>query len=272
MYNLNKHNRALDVDTVASLAPSIMTRKPFEGLSDRYQPYPTVDFIRDIAKQGWYPVTAVEVRVKNGNRAGFQKHMIRFEHPECKLNDKEFLQLLIVNSTDGRCAYQASLGIWRCVCSNGMIVGDSFCQSPKIRHLGHKYQDIIDVSSQVLSQAPAIASNMGAMKDILLTQDERDAFAFAVSDLIVDDDKTIPPYQILRPRRIEDKSIENTLWGTLNIAQENVIKGNIRVIEKDAPRWARGKKKRAVKSIDKDVKLNKALWTLAEKMKEIKLA
>ncbi|MFP5853986.1 DUF932 domain-containing protein, partial [Salmonella sp. 741265071_PSA] len=66
--------------------------------------------------------------------------------------------------------------------------------------------------------------------------------------------------QILSPRRWQDES--NDLWTTYQRIQENLIKGGL------SGRSAKGGRThtRAVRGIDGDVKLNRALWVMAEAM------
>jgi len=62
----------------------------------------------------------------------------------------------------------------------------------------------------------------------------------------------------------------------LNVVQENVIKGGLHGIaittDERGRRQRRNVTTRTVNGIDQDVKLNRALWTLAEKMAELKTA
>ena len=66
--------------------------------------------------------------------------------------------------------------------------------------------------------------------------------------------------QLLRPRRREDQS--DDLWTTYQRVQENLIKGGLYGQNRKGQRTHT----RAVKGIDSDVKLNRALWVMAEKM------
>ncbi len=68
--------------------------------------------------------------------------------------------------------------------------------------------------------------------------------------------------QVLQPRRWEDK--KDDLWTVYQRLQENLIKGGL-------SGWnAKGKRSRTrlVNGIDGDIKLNKALWVMTEKMYE----
>lgn len=68
--------------------------------------------------------------------------------------------------------------------------------------------------------------------------------------------------QILTPRRYEDR--QDDLWTTYQRLQENLLKGGL------SGRTAQGKRThtRAVNGIDGDVKLNRALWVMAESLLE----
>ncbi|PLC59970.1 hypothetical protein B9P82_27665, partial [Citrobacter sp. L55] len=68
--------------------------------------------------------------------------------------------------------------------------------------------------------------------------------------------------QVLSPRRWQDE--QNDLWTVFNRLQENLQKGGL------AGRTAQGKRSRtrAVKGIDGDLKLNRALWVMAEELQQ----
>lgn len=71
---------------------------------------------------------------------------------------------------------------------------------------------------------------------------------------------------VLQVRRHADDASD--LWTTLNRTQENLVRGGLR------GRSAAGQRitTRAVTGIDQDVKLNRALWTLADEMRKLKTA
>ena len=67
---------------------------------------------------------------------------------------------------------------------------------------------------------------------------------------------------LLNPRRYGDDAKD--LWTTLNTIQENVIRGGQRDYSRRRQHGRRIPKSRAIKGIDEDMKLNKALWEMAE--------
>lgn len=68
--------------------------------------------------------------------------------------------------------------------------------------------------------------------------------------------------QILTPRRYEDR--KDDLWSVLNRCQENLLKGGLpgRTVKSKCSHT------RAVNGIYGDVKLNRALWVMAEELQQ----
>lgn len=75
--------------------------------------------------------------------------------------------------------------------------------------------------------------------------------------------------QVLAARRVDDNGPD--LWRTFNRIQENLIKGGLtgRSVNQETGRVRRAAT-REVAGIDSNTKLNQALWTLTEKMAELK--
>jgi hypothetical protein len=76
--------------------------------------------------------------------------------------------------------------------------------------------------------------------------------------------------RLLTPRRRDDTAAN--LWATFNVIQENTIRGGIAGRTIDANGNRRRATTREVQGIDQNRALNRALWTLAERMAELKAA
>jgi hypothetical protein len=161
-------------------------------------------------------------------------------------------------------------GVYRFVCANGLVTGDSLFQPISVKHVGYKSEDAITASYRLIDDVPRIAQSIEEMQAVTLSDDEKRFFAS--SALIAKygmpkDGETIDinPVTMLRPRRLDDQ--KNDLWSTFNVVQENMIKGGQRTV--NASRTKRITT-RGVSSISENAKLNAALWTLAESMKALK--
>lgn len=217
-------------------------------------------------KNGWLPVMASEQRVRCDDRRGFQKHMLRFqraEHVGTSIENRP--EVVLLNSHDKSSAYQLHAGIFRFVCSNGMILADSVFESISIKHYGFSPDSVIEGSFKILESVPQLMDSVHEMRSIQLSHLQRQAFATGALALKWGDPEKAPirPEKLLEPRRTEDMATD--LYTTLNAVQENLLVGGIKDYAKRKPDTRRPyPRTRGVKGIDENVKLNKALWHMAQ--------
>lgn len=106
-----------------------------------------------------------------------------------------------------------------------------------------------------------------AMRAITLDDGESEVFARAALALKYDDPNKPAPVtesQILMPRRFEDRRPD--LWSVFNRTQENLTKGGLHGRSSNGRRQST----RPVQGIDSDIRLNRALWLLADGMRALK--
>lgn len=255
----------LEDNNLRRFAPSIFADQPYEKMSGRYRFVKTIEVINLLRDHDFFPIKASQSRTRIEGKSDFTKHLIRLRHRD-HLNlsnvGDEIPELVLVNSHDGKCGYQFHSGIFRLVCANGMIVSTSDFGSISVRHTGDTdFSDkVIDATFRIVDDAPKVTGQIATWKNIRLSDDRKLAFAESAVSLL-DNDK-IKPADVLRPRRVDDQ--KSDLWTTFNTVQENIMKGGITTYSE-----GRRNRTRPVKSIDKDLRLNKALWTLTAKMAEL---
>lgn len=266
---LPRQIQELDNDALRKAAPSIFAGEAMAGVSDRYSFLPTIEVVEAMRQAGWAPVQASEQRIRTEARQGFQKHVIRFQRFD-HLSTAEVGQrpeVVLLNSHDRSSAYQLHAGIFRLVCSNGMIIADGTFAHVSIRHAGFTPERVIKASAEVLDDVPRLMDHVSSFQDRKLSEPERKAFAEAALLLRYDslEEAPVRADKVLEHRRREDNG--NDLWTTLNVVQENMIRGGLKDYSKRKPDGKRHPRTRAVAGIDENVKLNKALWHLAEVLK-----
>ena len=254
----------LSNDEIARVAPSIFAEEAHESRSDRYRYIPTVDVLEALRSEGFMPFMACQTRVRNTDKREHTKHMIRLRHANT-IVAKEANEIILLNSHDGSSSYQMMAGKFRFVCANGLVLGD-MAMDQKVRHSGRidVVNDVIEGAYEVLGQFEQIDANLDDMQHYHLRQEEQEAFAMAALAYRYDPSEgpaPVTPSQLLMPRRAEDRASD--LWTTFNRVQENTIKGGLRGRNKQGRRTTT----RAVNGIDQDVKLNRALWVLAQALR-----
>lgn len=275
------YTTALSTEQLQHSVPSAFAAQPYHAQSARYAFIPTSAIIEEMRSAGFLPVMASQSRTRIEDKQGFTKHMIRFRpiralQAQAIVGDS-ILEAVLINSHDGTSAYKLMCGVFRFVCSNGMVVADSLLESIHIRHMGNIIQQVIDGSSRILEAAPAVMGRIETWKQIdlapmeqLLLAETAHSLRFPVDE---EDSKPAPehnvtPEMLLSARRSDDNKPD--LWHTFNRIQENALKG-VHARVRNEYRIDRVTS-RAVKGIDGDVKLNRALWSLAEKMAQLKQA
>jgi Domain of unknown function (DUF932) len=258
---------AISDQELNALAPSVFASQPIAGVSDRYSFLPTSSILNGMRENGWVPVRAEQQSVRTEARRGFQKHLIRFARAEHLATwDKNQVrpEVVLLNSHDKSSAYQLHCGLFRLVCLNGMVVSDGTFARISIKHSGFNPDLVIEASFDVLEAVPQIMDKVKLFQDRILTDAERLALATGAATYRWEDPNKAPvnPSMLLNPRRYGDGAKD--LWTTLNIVQENIIRGGQRDYSRRRPDGSRMPKSRAIKGIDEDMKLNKALWQMAE--------
>ena len=255
----------LSDDQIRRVAPSIFADAPHESRSERYSYIPTAAVLTELRKEGFQPFMVAQTRVRNEDRRDYTKHMIRLRHAS-QINGAEANEIVLLNSHDGTSSYQMLAGMFRFVCSNGLVCGDTVADV-RVPHKGDVAGSVIEGAYEVLSGFERVKENRDAMRAITLNDGESEVFARAALALKYDDpDKPAPitESQILIPRRFDDRRPD--LWSVFNRTQENLTKGGLH------GRSANGRRQqtRPVQGIDSDVRLNRALWLLADGMRALK--
>ena len=258
---------AISDEELQCLAPSIFASQPIEGVSARYSFLPTSSILRGMRENSLVPVRADQQSVRTEARRGFQKHLIRFariEHLDTWQKNQVRPEVVLLNSHDKSSAYQLHCGLFRLVCSNGLVVADATFQRISIKHSGFNPDSVIEASFKVLGAVPDIMNKVQLFQDRILTDAERLALATGAATYRWEDPSKAPvkASMLLNARRYGDDAKD--LWTTLNTVQENIIRGGQRDCSRRRQHGRRIPKSRAIKGIDEDMKLNKALWQMAE--------
>ena len=240
-------------------------------VSGKYLFVNTETIVDDLDKLGWKPVQAAQRRGR-GKSTIFSKHMVAFQNPDIMIKGKDgddsFPRIIMTNSHDGMQAFKFSVGIFRLVCSNGLVVADEQFSDFKIKHKGYSFEELRGVVNEAVADLPNKVEVLNDMKQRILSKEEKNKLALDAMLIragIVPgsekakkfnyDEETI--IDILDPKRDEDKG--DDLWRVFNVIQEKITQGDFHA----ALTGAKVRKVRKIKSFEKDLKVNKELFKLA---------
>ena len=264
----------LSEDQMRAAAPSVFAEGKHASRSERYTYIPTIEVLRGLRKEGFEPFMVAQSASRVEGKAEFTKHMIRMRHAGQVQTKPEANEIILINSHDGASSYQMLAGLFRFVCCNGLVVGE-VVEDIRIPHKGDIQNDVIEGAFRVLDEFEAVDEHAEAMKALPLEPREEIAFATAALALRFGDGALeegghrpapVTAEQLIEARRPED--LGHNLWTTFQRVQENVMRGG------QPGRSVQGRRlhTRPVGSIDRGVSLNRALWMLAEEMRQIKAA
>ena len=267
-----KNHQALNDDEIKLLCPvafkDTMTKAEINelGLSDHYSFVPTMNVINDLRELGYEVTDAKQVKARKKSTNGYQKHLVTLEHPKYKVEgSKEYPQILLTNSHDGGNAFTLSAGIFRLVCSNGLVIKTEDYGSARLVHKGYSFEAVQELVKQFEETVDEVLTRITAMKKVQLTKEQQIEFAkqaallrFKSKSYNEDNiEKVVNIDDLLNVDRKEDAG--NGLYEVFNRVQESLINGKYTYLgTKDKPRKAR-----PIKNFKQNIEVNSKLSKLA---------
>jgi hypothetical protein len=256
----NVFGRHLSLEALREQAPAVFAPCAHERVSPKYTFIPSSRVVDGLMAAGFLPVDARQTRARSLSVL-HARHVVRFRrrYESVSLRDQSIPELILVNDHSGAASYQLRMGIYRAICSNGMIVSRGAFPTYCVAHRGNVVDEVVARALQVSEQFERLALQVERMEQHRMLKDEQLVFAARALALRFKDpaESGMQPSQLLTCRRIEDAG--NNLWVVLNRAQEHLCQGGLTRLSPGG----RLSRLRPIRSIARDVKLNSQLWDLA---------
>jgi hypothetical protein len=261
MKGLNENFATISLETAIKRAPAIAATKPADYITKRYNFTSTVDVIDMMGKQGWELTNAKQSHSKDSLRVNHGTHIVEFQHPQLYVKDNGGLiearpTVLFMNSSDGSRPIQSELGIFRLVCSNGLVIKSHDFGGFRERHTKLNFEDIKKLLEEKVTLMESTIGKINTWNGIEMKAIDRRKFATDALLLRLGEDRQPEEHELqslLEARRSVDSV--NTLWHVFNRVQENMLKGGFQLGNRQA---------RAITNPIMDMTLNQGLWSLAE--------
>lgn len=262
-----------EIEKIKELAPAAF-RSPEEGaekgVSKHYQFMTTAELINGLGSLGWSVYSASQQKSKKNPET--TKHMLRFRNSEYGSFgvDGNVPEILLVNSHDRTTSLNFHVGIFRVICSNGLVVADETFSKLNIRHMGYTFEDVKANITQITENLPVVFNSINKFQSIFL--DKNQETEFMVKSLAIRYPEYINPKtnklneqlikksvdldDMLKPLRPEDSG--NDLWTVFNKTQEKILKGGFKRIGCNNTI----KTVRPITNIRLNILINKGIWDL----------
>jgi len=165
-------------------------------------------------------------------------------------NVDSYIEILLTNSHDGSSTFRFEVGIFRLVCSNGLVISDADFNNVSIRHINYTFETLQSKVQEVIAKLPGLVKKINLFKSTQLTEAQMQDFATKAATLRTK--QRVNVMDLLNADRAQDQG--NDLWVVFNRVQEKLLGGSYRAGQRKA---------RSVKNFQKDIELNEQLFELA---------
>jgi|LULF01.1.fsa_nt_gb hypothetical protein len=244
----------------------VLASEPCDLVSDDYKFMSTIDVVNRLQDDGWRAMSVQHTNKRDQSKIAHAKHRVIMAPPGDTTNELvggTSPRLVIQNAHDGSSALRFMLGLFRMICSNGMIVTQSMLENMRLIHKNsHKgsLDELLDRFGESWETTGGIIDQWRG-----ITLDDRDAAGFARKAYrlrhpsIDENDIGDNHLQLLKPHRVEDST--HSLWHRFNTVQERLTNGGYSV---SAPGvMNRRRSARALRGASADTRMNRGLWDLA---------
>lgn len=259
------------LDMLTRNFPAVVEQGRAADLSEGYQAMSTLQIAKHLQNQHGLRLVYASQQRSNKRDPRFQEHVLRFQFPQ---NGPVALQnvgdsvpeLVLSNSHNGRSAIKFYAGIFRLVCSNGMVIADADFGRIRQRHFGANA--IGNVKAVIEGSARRMAlldARIRKMQEIVLHPHDQNMLARMLME-IRKTPEWLEPGTVLEARRETDERGEDgnrSLWTTFNVLQENLSNREINGVFEDRARYMR-----PVHGSMRDLALNEGLWLKLEEFIE----
>tara|TARA_R100001129_G_scaffold183573_1_gene166347 strand:+ start:107 stop:883 length:777 start_codon:yes stop_codon:yes gene_type:complete len=254
-----KKNNSLTRTELLELVPSAFASQQSPKVSNKYTFISTATVLDDMERLGWEPFNASQRKSRKSQDAMFTKHMIRLRNGDVGKIGDSIPEVVLTNSHDGRNAFTLHAGLFRMVCSNGLVIADTTFEQVKIKHQWYSFDEIRKIMDGMLEVVPKVITQVQELNSVTLNDDQQVDFASkALLTRYPKGNENLNVEDLLSPVRQGDRG--DQLWKIFNVVQEKLIKGGLVFNDKKE----KMQKLRPIINIDRRIEVNKKLWELTE--------
>jgi hypothetical protein len=240
---------SISLNSLRERVPAIFTKTPSPKVSNRYSFADSEYYLQKFIDADWTIHSARQV-----SKSEYAPHQVILRNKDIATVGDLLPQLIFTNSHNGIKKMTMDTGIYRLVCSNGLVVPTSITQSLSIKHIDLGDSTTDTIVNSFYEKIPIIMNNIDRMRNKILTNDEIDNFTYNALQIRFINAVGININDVVKPSRIEDYS--DDLWTVFNVVQEKIIRGGIQLPSK--------RHSRPINNFVNDNDINTKLWQLAE--------
>jgi hypothetical protein len=239
------------------------------NVSPKYLVIDTSVIVDQFKSKGWMPAVVSYAKTRNKEKRGFQTHIVRLRNESVKTSEG-YPEILLRNNHSGEKSFSISIGFFRLVCSNGLVVGNTY-YSDSISHHNYNREAISRIIENAEIAAARLVETIEKLNSTFIDDSRLKELHDSALKLKVEENELVfcsdvNRYKNLEALRTADQ--EGTLWSYLNILQEKLVHGGLNytvISTNEATGQAEFKVKRTrrITGLDNLLKSNQALFNKA---------
>ena len=258
--------RTLSVDDLRTRTPAVFAGNASARTKPTYRFINTADVLNALREAGFEPSAAQQTRSRAGSDPSYARHMIRLRPTRESITLVDCIpEICLINAHDGTSAYQLLAGLYRPLCTNGLLCRMGDFAVIRVPHRASVIADVVAGAIQITAQFAHIGAAVTAMAARMLSESEQLDFARTAYEIRWSKVDTRPVFlaeKLLETRRAADD--HPSLWHVFNRCQEAAMAGGV-VYHSRTQRLVRT---RRIRNIREDVRVNTALWQAAVRILE----
>jgi len=282
---------AMELAEIAAICPAVLTETAAPETSGRYGFINTMDAMQILGDYGFRPTQATQRPSRKVSHKPFAMHAISFAHDsDLNENNKDSRpEIILYNSHDGKSALKLFSGVFRFICSNGIVAGNGF--QSKMRHSHTTATGFESMLKDTAANLPRMMNRVAALQEATVDNELAMDFAYNAAALRWERRPETMSGEIMRLRpesgqanpgayfdhqtvrellqawRFEDHG--PSAWLVFNRIQENIMRGGPEIVSLSKHAQAKGqgwrvRKSKAITSLPKTIDINRKLWDLAD--------
>ena len=278
---------AMELAEIAAICPAVLTETAAPEKSGRYGFINTMDAMQILGDYGFRPTQATQRPSRKASHQPFAMHAISFSHDSDlgQSNKDSRPEIILYNSHDGKSALKLFSGVFRFICSNGIVAGNGF--QSKMRHSHTTANGFESMLKDTAANLPRMMQRVSALQETTVDHESVVDFAYNAAALRweqmpLDMQGDFMPSEFAKPgayfnkktvrelfqaNRFEDQGL--TAWLVFNRIQENIMRGGPSIVSltnraKETGQGWKLRKSKAITSLPKTIDVNRKLWDLAD--------
>ncbi len=249
--------RSISFADLQSRAPAAFASHAAYVMGPTYSFISTAELVRALIEAGFVLSAARQSGARRRDPL-FARHIVRLRQERSSLTLVDAVpEIVLINSHDGTSSYTLHAGLYRPVCSNGLLMRSADVGFIRLPHRKVQVPDVVRGALDLAGRFANIREICERMASQQLTLAECASFAEGALRLRYDAVAPIGADRLLGVRRSADEGSD--VWRVYNRIQENLMRGGL----PGRSQGGRQVRTRAIQAIREDVRINLGLWQLA---------